>query len=155
MTQVHTVRDVLFKTNSTVSKLMNPKDCLTVKNYVIVLEVLPLLEPLWILVENDTHILSASQNTRKPLLIRDVQEHALFKRRYVFTKQGETGCSLRSYSLVGFEHSGVAVGSFGGEITSLPQLWWRSIRAGITHIYLLLHGLHTLHRWHNFIITGV
>lgn len=57
---------------------------------------------------------------------------------------GGASWSSKSYSLVRLEHSGVAVCSFGGAIASLPQLRGRSVRAGITNIYLLLHGLHTL-----------
>lgn len=53
---------------------------------------------------------------------------------------------LQAHSLVGLEHSAVAVGSFGGELASLPQLRGSSVRAGIAHIHLLLHGLHTLQR---------
>lgn len=43
---MHIAADLLYNTNSTASKLINPEDFLTVKNYIIVLEVLPLLEPL-------------------------------------------------------------------------------------------------------------
>lgn len=62
---MHIAADLLYNTNSTACRLINPEDFLTVKNYIIVLKVLPLLEPLGILVENDTHSLSASQNTTK------------------------------------------------------------------------------------------
>lgn len=64
-THVHTPGDLWYNTNSTAPELINPGDFLTVENYVIVLEVLPLLEPLWILVEHDTHILSATGNKKE------------------------------------------------------------------------------------------
>lgn len=45
------------------------EDFLTVENNVVVLKVFPLLEPLWILMENNTHILPAAQNNKSFFLV--------------------------------------------------------------------------------------
>lgn len=45
---------------------IKPRNFLTVKNNIVVLKVFPLLEPLGVLVEDDTHCLPAAQNTKKP-----------------------------------------------------------------------------------------
>lgn len=54
---------------------------------------------------------------------------------------------LQPHSLIGFKDSGVAVGSFGGELAALPQLGWSSVRTSVTNVDLLLHSLHTLQTW--------
>lgn len=68
------------------------------------------------------------------------------KRRYIFVEDKKTDSSAKGYSLIGLKNSGAAVSSFGGEIASFPELRRRSVRTGITHIDLFLHGLHTLQK---------
>lgn len=116
-------------------------DWLTVKYDVIVLEVLPLLVPFWILVENDSHCLSAGQPSAETLSAME-SNTAATKRRSIFMEDRLFG--TKGYSLVGLKHSGAAVGSSGGEIASFSQLRRSSVRAGIIRIDLFLHGLHTL-----------
>ena len=58
----------------------------------------------------------------------------------------KTDFSPKGYSLIGLKHSGTAVCSFEGEIASFPQLRRSSVRPGVAHIDLFLHGLHTLQK---------
>lgn len=70
------------------------------------------------------------------------------KRGCSFTEE-KTDLSAKDCSLIGLKHSGAAVGSFGGEIGSFPQLRGGSVRTGVARVDLLLHGLHALQMIHS------
>lgn len=116
------------------------EDHLTVKYDIIVLEVLPLLVPLGVLVENDAHCFSVQQNTH-------TRKKDKWWKAFCTPKEKKRRNLLQPHSLIGFKHSGVAIGSFGGELAAFPQLGRSSVRTSVTHIYFLLHGLHTLQTW--------
>lgn len=81
ITPLHVIAHLLYNIKSSGSKLINPEDWLTVKYNVIVLEVLPLLVPFWIPVENDSHCLSAGQPSVEMLSVME-SDTASTKRRY-------------------------------------------------------------------------